>query len=218
MSTLSKRLLTLPPFSAEKYVKRTIAVSFWKDSNDLIWRSLIYRKYLEYDSLSTKAKTYVDLLMAIECALKSMIISLSIETESPEYAYLTARRCSHNLDKLCEEVRNRAKNRIRFIPRKDQEIITKANTLGVGHRYHIATLMLITQEDWGDRGLLTGEISSVINHEFINSLFAVASSINKLSSQTQDKYLGHYARINTVRWKEIDDRRSLFLKTLGKRF
>src|SRR5450759_1273553 len=98
--TSAKKLLKLPPFKPELYVKRTIAVSFWKDSNDLLWRGNIFRQQIGHDTLSTKAKTYVDIIMAVECSLKSMIISLSLKNETPENAYLTARSCSHHLDRL----------------------------------------------------------------------------------------------------------------------
>ncbi|MDR3711959.1 MAG: hypothetical protein P4L51_04025 [Puia sp.] len=212
------KLLKLPPYRPELYVKRTVAVSFWKDSNDLLWRATIFSRQIGHDTLSTKAKTYVDLIMAIECSLKSLIMSLSLKDETPESAYLVARRCSHNLDRLYQEVKIRAKNRVKLLDRSAEEIIQKANNLGVGYRYDITAFMFLSQEDWFDRSRRSGWISSVINHDFIGKLHVVAHELNKLSGDTVKKYLGKYARVNTKRWEETDARHSMFLTTLGTRF
>lgn len=174
---MTKSLLKLPPFKAELYVKRTVAVSFWKDSNDLLWRGNIFKRYVQHDSLSTRSKIYVDIVMAIECSLKSMILSLSKNSESPEDAYLRARSCSHNLDKLYSEVKNRAKNRIKLLSIDSEAIIYMANTLGVGYRYDITTFMMLSQEDWADRSRRKGAVSSIINHDFINKLNVIAHEL-----------------------------------------
>lgn len=212
------KLLKLPPYRPDLYVKRTVAVSFWKDSNDLLWRATIFSREIGHDTLSTKAKTYVDLIMAIECSLKSLIISLSLKGETPEAAYLVARRCSHNLDKLYQEVKIRAKNRIKMLDRSAEEIIQKANGLGVGYRYDVTAFMFLSQENWFDRNRRSGVVSSIMNHDFIEKLNVVAHKLNKLSGDTVKKYLGMYARVNTKRWEETDARHSLFLTNLGTRF
>ena len=214
----ASKLLKLPPYRPEQYVKRTVAVSFWKDSNDLLWRATIFSREIGHDTLSTKAKTYVDLIMAIECSLKSLIISLSLKDETPEAAYLVARSCSHNLDKLYQVVKIRAKNRIKLLDRSAEEVIQKANGLGVGYRYDVTAFMFLSQENWFDRSRRSGVVSSIINHEFIGKLNVVAHKLNKLSGDTVKKYLGNYARVNMKRWEETNARHSLFLTTLGTRF
>lgn len=214
----AKKLFELPPFKPELYVKRKIAGSYWNDSNDLLWRGNIFRKQIAHDSLSTKAKIYVDIIMAIECSLKSMIISLSLKDETPENAYLSARSSSHHLGKLYEEVKIRAKNRVKLLSRSQEAIIIKANTLGVGYRYDITAFMFLSQEDWAVRGIKRGLVSSVLNHDFIDELNVVAHQLNKLSGSTLDKYLGWYATINTRKWQEIDDRQTQFLTNLGRKF
>jgi hypothetical protein len=216
--TSAKRLLKNPPFKPELYVKRTLSASFWKDSNDLLWRADIFHKGIEHDTLSTKAKTYVDIVMATECSLKSLILSLSREPETPEDAYLVARGCGHHLDRLYAEVKVRAKNRVRLLDPDKEAIIIKANSLGVGYRYDVTAFMFLSQEDWVDRSQKKGLVSSVINHDFINELNVVAHELNTLSNKTLDKYLGWYARVNTARWQEISDRHSRFLSTLGRGF
>jgi hypothetical protein len=216
--TSAKKLLKLPPFKPELYVKRTVSASFWKDSNDLLWRANIFQRQIGHDTLSTKAKTYVDIVMAIECSLKSLIVSLSRESETPEEAYLVARSCSHHLDRLYAEVRVRAKNRVRLLTPDKERIIIKANSLGVGYRYDVTAFMFLSREDWVDRSQKKGLVSSVINHDFINQLNVAAHELNTLSNKTLDKCLGWYARVNTSRWKEVNDRHSQFLSTLGRRF
>lgn len=211
-------ILKLPPFKPELYVKRTIAVSFWKDCNDLLWRANIFRARIGHDTLSTKAKTYVDIIMAMECSLKSMIVSLSHETETPESAYLVARGCSHHLDRLYNEVKSRAKNRVKLLPNKDVATIIKGNSLGVGYRYDVTGFMFLSQEAWTDRTARTGVVSSILNHDFINQLNTVAHNLNRISGDTSNRYLGQYAKINTRRWHEIDDRHKLFMTNLGRRF
>lgn len=203
-----------PPYNAEKYIKKDVAASFWKDSNDLLWRVNIFRRYISHDSLSTKSKIYVDLIMAIKCSLKSLIISLSKNDETPESAYLVARNCSHNLDKLYNEVRKRAKNRIKLLYKDDVDILVKANSLGVGYRYDITTFMFISQETWADRSIRKGKVSSVINHTFINGLIKVAHHLSKIAKNAHSKYLEAYAVQNLKKWKTTENRRSAFLETV----
>ena len=215
---IEKQIAKLPPYNANLYVKKTISGSFYYDSNDLLIRANIFRNGISHDSLSTKAKTYVDLIMSIECSLKSMIISLSSKNESPEDAYLKARRCSHNLDKLYIEVKIRAKNRIKLLSKESEAILIKANSLGVGYRYNITSFMFISQESWADRGPRKGKVSSILNHNFINQLTVVASQMMKIASKANEKYLGRYGNINTGKWEETEYRHTKFVTNLGKQF
>jgi hypothetical protein len=115
--------LKRPPYNSDLYLKKDISGSFWKDSNDLLWRSKIFRRHIPHDNLSTKSKVYVDLVMAIECSLKSMIVTLSLKSETPEAAYLVARRCSHHLDKLYAEVQKRARNRVKLLGKDEEKVL-----------------------------------------------------------------------------------------------
>ena len=216
--THQKKLFAPPPYKSDLYLKRTISVSYWKDSNELLWRASIYKQHIEWDNLSTKAKTYVDIIMAVECALKSIIISLSLKTETPENAYLKARACSHNLTKLYEEVKCRAKNRTKLLSLNDETILNKANTLGVGYRYEVTSFMLLSQEEWADRNEKKGIVSSILNHDFIDNLYKVAIRLNTIAGQIEKKYLGKYAIANMAKWEETEDRHKRFLTNLGRKF
>ena len=167
------KLLGGRPFNADRQLKYKLSTSFWADSNDFLWRAGLLLKDRPHDTNAYFAKIYVDLIMSAECALKSLIISLSLPTETPEDAYLTARRIGHHLDRLYAEVEQRAKRRVRLLSPADKNILLKANTLGVNYRYDITTFFFLTQEDYIDRAFQRGLVSSVINFDVINELYTL---------------------------------------------
>ena len=128
--------------------------------------------------------------MAIESDLKCIIISLSIKEETPEEAYNIARKCSHKIDCLYEEVKKRALNKVKLLNKKDEtELLERAIKIKVDNRYRLITLMKLRKDgkfniDWG-----LGEYSQLLDYDYILKLQKIAFNLHEISSKTSDKYL-----------------------------
>ena len=106
----------------ERAVKSHLARNFYQDGNLFIER---YDQVKFTDSMlkrNFRAKCIVDLAMSIECSLKSMIISLSKDSEKPSKAYKRARKNGHNIDGLYKEMALRAKSRFKA-PKKIKKFL-----------------------------------------------------------------------------------------------
>jgi hypothetical protein len=198
------------PFNAEIHLKRQLASSFWKDTNDFLWRFGLMKENLPYVSSAFLAKMYVDLLMCSECALKSLIISLSKKPETSEQVYLIARNKSHNLQALYQEVESRAKGRIKLLSKKDKSILLKANSLGVGFRYDITTFLFLSQEDFIDREFNEGHVSSVINYDFLCEFNNTLLGLSKIGNNSLNKYFKN-SPISFENLEKLRIRQSTFL-------
>lgn len=208
------KLLGGHPFNAERQLKYKLSTSFWSDSNDFLWRVELLINNRPHDSNAYFSKMYVDLIMSAECALKSLIISLSLSSETPEVAYLNARKLSHHLDKLYLEVEIRARKRIKLLTKADKIILLKANTLGVGYRYDITTFFFLTQEDHLDRAFKTGLVSSVINYDFIIELQRVLHILKDIAYYSYDKYYGKDSSLMGTNLQKLHDRQDVFFKAM----
>ncbi len=183
----------IPPFNAERQLKSDLANSMWGDANDLLWRVDMSLHDPPSYSKAFLAKVYVDILMSIESSLKSLIVCLSKKEESPEDAYITARKQNHNIIKLYQQVEIRSKRRIKMLSKKDINIITKGITLNVSNRYKLITELMLLEEDWIDRELNQGAVSSILNFDFINDLRIVAFLLHEISHRAIEKYCAQKA-------------------------
>lgn len=198
------------PFNADRQLKYKLSYSFWADSNDFLWRAGLLLKDRPYDSNAYFAKIYVDLIMSAECALKSLIISLSLPTETPEDTYSTARKIGHNLDRLYAEVEQRAKRRVKLLSPTNKRKLLKANTLGVNYRYDITTFFFLTQEDYIDRAFQRGQISSIINLNFINELYTMLHTLKDIAGSTYHKYYGKDNSLSGTNIQRLQIRQTTF--------
>jgi hypothetical protein len=202
------------PFNVDRQLKYKLSTSFWADSNDFLWRVGLLLNDRPHDSNAYFAKMYVDLIMSAECALKSLIISLSLSNETPEDAYSTARRIGHNLDKLYTEVEHRAKRRVKLLSLADKSILLKANTLGVNYRYDITTFFFLTQEDYIDRAFQRGLVSSVINFDFINKLYKMLHKLKDIADISYHKYYGKDNTISGKNLQKLQNRQTAFFTAM----
>src|SRR5262249_54870945 len=76
------------------------------------------------------SKLFVDLLFCSECALKSLVVSLSAMSETPEDAFKKAKALSHRVSDLAREVRLRAPGRLRFIGKQKLAVLAAAQAVG----------------------------------------------------------------------------------------
>lgn len=101
--------------SKQQAVKGMLASCFYDDGNLFIERfDLVHDTGFNGLICILEPKAFVDLIMSIECSLKSLILGLSLDSESAENAYKKAKGYSHNLDKLYSEVQKRAQKRLKI--------------------------------------------------------------------------------------------------------
>lgn len=175
------------PIDVEKNLKYRLASSMWQDANDFLWRFSIVTKNLPYQTKSILGKSYVDLVMSMESSLKSLIITLSPSTETPEDSYIVARTNGYNLNKLYMDVEKRAVKKGKLLSKKDRQVLFKAATLTVSHRYSLVNLLLLLQEHYIDREFGMGSVSSVINPSFLEELYNTALKLSKISDSAKNR-------------------------------
>lgn len=80
-------------------IHRTIAEYYWCDAMDFLAR---FNALWEMETHKTgRIKTFVDLLMACECALKSHAM-LGAEKECPRETYIKVRKAGHKIERLAD--------------------------------------------------------------------------------------------------------------------
>ncbi|QZA82527.1 hypothetical protein [Deefgea piscis] len=79
---------------------KTIAHNFWLDSRDFLARFDVLWEIETHKS--GRVKTFVDLLMACECVLKSHAMLGLMPTTTTKDAYKLIRKASHSIAKLAE--------------------------------------------------------------------------------------------------------------------
>jgi len=161
----------------------------WSDSNDFLWRIDIIKKNNSNTNFSWISKIYIDLLMAIESDLKSLIISLSKKQETPEEAYTIARNRGHSIVQLFEEVEQRAKNRIKLLEEKDKnEIINRASKIKVSNRYKLISFLNIRSELGIDRDIGLGKYSSLLTYQYLEKIEVIALKLHSIAKKSNEKY------------------------------
>jgi hypothetical protein len=207
----------IPPFNADRFLKSTISKSMWSDSNDFLWRVDVIKKNNETTSFSWISKLYIDLLMAIESDLKSLIISLSQKQEIPEKAYTVVRSKSHNIEQLYSEVEERAKNRIKLLDhKKKDELLNKAIKIKVSHRYKLISLISIRNENGSDRDFGFGEYSSILTYKYLSIIEKIALELHSIAKKSDEKYMP-FIMMNGSNMKKHFGRIKEFENNLGKR-
>lgn len=206
----------ISPFNADRQLKSSISSTMWTDANDFLHRSNIILENLEFSSYAYLSKIYIDILMAIESDLKSIIISLSNKSETPEEAYIIARNHNHRIDYLYKEVKKRAYRKVKLLDKKDEdELLNNAIKIRVDNRYRLITLMQLRKDgkfniDWG-----LGEYSQLLEYDYIIKLRKIAFQLHNISSETSDKYLDRSGMIGTHLGK-FDKRFEEFFKNVKK--
>ncbi len=160
---------------------------------------------------SFRAKTIVDLAMSIECSLKSIIISLSGDAESPIKAYKKARGIGHDLNKLHKEVKKRAKNRIKT-PKKNEKVFDDLKQLGVGSRYSYEVWLLRFQSASGSFFLGEDLISKTVDDQnWETEVRNESVELLKLAQKSYEKYLSKHAILSGKKFASYDKALSEFL-------
>ena len=195
----------------KRAVKALIATNFLTDGNLFIERFDQVRNSDAMCNRNFRAKAIVDLAMSIECSLKSIIISLSSDAESPIKAYKKARRIGHDLKKLHNEAKTRAKNRIK-VPKKNEKIFNDLEQLGVGSRYSYEVWLLRFQSTSGSFFLGEDLISKTVDDEkWENEVRVESVKLLKLAQKSYSRYLSKHSILSGKKFGSYDRALSEFL-------
>ena len=151
-------------FSIEAQVKSDLFGHFFRDANDWI---NIYKasQNLEIINMSIMTKQFILLRMDIECILKAILIGLSNNNESAKQAYKSARKCSHNLEKLIEGCKMRINRRYHLCKKKTIDRIRKIDRLSINVRYDLDMKTAFKNESFAEWATGTGPVSGVVIDE-----------------------------------------------------
>lgn len=208
-----------PPFNVERKLKADIADYFFSDAHYYLQRSkLVYNNPYAFEPfLPVEIKNFVDMLFCAECSLKSIIMSLSPHTEKPEIAYKTLRNFSHNLEKLCDEVVKRAKNRLKFLNQYEIKFLTNANKLGVDVRYSLEFYLERRKEEFYEKATFSGEYSQWLKRENLKKFIDVNETLLNISKKSNKRYCKNNRNYTMNNADKYDERLNSFLKNWGSK-
>jgi hypothetical protein len=198
----------------ERAVKSYIASNFYIDGNLFIEAFDIVNATDSMENRAFRAKAIVNLCMSIECSLKSLIISLSKDSETPKGAYKKARSCGHKIEDLHTEMALRAKKRF-STPKRDEEVFNDLQKLKVESRYSFEVWLLRIQAD--KTKFFAGEdlISSTIdNKEWASRVRKEAVTINNLAKECHSKYMAKHAILSGKKFETFNKELNNFLSSL----
>jgi hypothetical protein len=209
---LDKALSTPKTHKPKRAVKSLVSRNFYTDGNLFIERfdQALTSEYIEHRNF--RAKTIVDLAMSIECSLKSLIFSLSKDNETPKVAYKIAiNKGGHNLTKLYDEVKKRAKHRFK-LPKKNNEVFDKLTKLKVVSRYSFEIWSLRFHPSTGAFFLGNDLITKTVD----NSVWAAkvrneAVILNNLAAKCHSKFLQKHAILSGKKFAAYEEELAKFL-------
>lgn len=183
----------------QRAVKSHLARNFCADGNLFIDRFDQIRTCGLMGNRNFRAKTIVDLAMSIECSLKSLIISLSKDDETPAGAYKSARVKGHKLDALFDEVTTRASRRLKM-PKKSELVFSDLKLLGVGARYSYEIWLLRFQSEsvslFLGRDLISRTVDDV---EWTKKVRNEAVQLNQVASKAQSRFMSNHSILSGSR-------------------
>ncbi|MGA9406303.1 MAG: hypothetical protein WBW71_04140 [Bacteroidota bacterium] len=180
-------------FNSDANLKARLASSYGADGNDLIGRVHLVRRNSDATHRSHYAKIIVDCIMACECSMKSLIFSLSKTPETPEGLYRLVRRRSHHLKRLLDEVKPRARNRIRLLTDSEERLLLDVDSLGVESRYTVEVFFTLMNEENIARLMGAGQISGTIdNNDWCNRVVKLSSKMVSLAKTSNERYMQRY--------------------------
>jgi hypothetical protein len=189
MSVFQVLLGRAKKFKPPRSVKSIIASNFSRDAQLFIERFDILFASEGRDDKWFRAKVLLDLIMSIECSLKSLFISLSKDDEKPSEAYREARRLSHNISLLFEKCSERAKNRLK-LPAKPVNIFKDIESLGISIRYSHELWLIRFNDSVSGLFFEDGRISRTIDDPvWAKELRSVAVMFLKLSEDAEKRFL-----------------------------
>jgi len=179
----------IPPFNADRQLKSFIAYSWSRDGMEHLKRVKVLHNELNNTSKSYISKIYVDVLLSIECNLKSLIVTMSKKHETPESAFKKARRKNHEIKKLYKEVKKRAKGRAKLLNKSmENQLLNRLLTIEIHNRYRIRTLKQIIS-DGVPRYFGEGVYSNLMTIESLDDIWTIADELHNLTRKLNSKYL-----------------------------
>lgn len=174
-----------PPFDEDRYVKDWLSQSWWRDGEELLYRAALTKNWAE-QRRTVAFKMFVDLIMSAECSLKSIIVTCSPDSETPEDAYNAARDKSHKLEALGAEAVSchpRAK------PEIDFKLLQEAAKIGVHTRYSVEVLQLLATETTEEKFFSEGTYSRVLNEDWLQRFVVAVQKLSALALRLRSEKL-----------------------------
>ena len=199
----------------QRAVKGALCRSFSLDGNLFIEKSDLVQGIELMENRNFRAKIIVDLLMSIECSLKSLCIALSKDNETPAKVYKKVRKYSHNINKLYNEVEKRAKNR--FAIPSVHAIFDDLKQLGVSSRYAYEIWLIrmnSNDEDvFFDEDLISRTLDDIT---WATTVREEAVKMNALSEKCYSKYMAKHCVLRGKKFKQYHTHLQKFLSEVTK--
>lgn len=198
-------------FDVDQMLKCHLSSTYLDDANDFLWRI----KAIETEAAKSdlynrtyRAKTFVDMLMATECALKSIMLSMSAKSESPEKAYKQARRLSHDLHGLGTDSAIRCKGKVAFLTEKELIYLKQADKLGVRTRYGVDVFAMLQ--------LCRRKVNTTLaNHIWAQNFYTIMLKIITAARSAKERKCINHQLLVGNQTTLFDQRKKLFLEASG---
>ena len=126
--------------------------------------------------------------MAVESDLKSIIVCLSKSDELPETAYKKARKKSHHIKKLYEEVEQRSKHRLVLLSKSKKKILLdKFCKIAVSNRYDLVTFFDIIK-DTENNIFDDNSVKKLLTQESLVAFEKLANEIHQINQKVKEKH------------------------------
>jgi hypothetical protein len=184
-------------------VKNVLSSQFARDAYD--WIELYFLSLpKDYQSISLMSKRFMNLRMALECLLKSMLIELSDKNETAKNAYSVCKNCGHNLEKLANECKQRSHSKFRICNKTGLIRLRQMNHFHIGLRYDIDLKEQYRKEDIPSRFTATGKITGVLqNDDFHKELLKDLSFMFKQNRRIYKWRFAKHKYYKFSRYREI---------------
>lgn len=174
-------------YNENEYLKARISDGMHVDANQFLWRVYLLLRSSDFTDRNWFSKIYVDLMMAIESNLKSIAISLSPKSETPEQAYKKVRSKGHRIKELYQLVETLAKKRLKLLsPKVKNELLNRYSKLGVSNRYELITLYGIW-EDIENKNFGENSVKSILQESSLFRLEEIADKLHQISAKARKK-------------------------------
>ena len=191
----------------ERAIKGIISFNFWEDGLLFIEISDKINTTELMENRHVRSKMIVNLIMSLECSLKSLIISLSEDKHTPKEAYQEARSLSHKIDKLYEQAKIKSKKRFKIPPKNEILFQDLIDLKLINSRYSYEVWRLIMNSNVSANTYIINENiidKTVDNVEWFQSLRKEAAFLNDAAYKCYTKYLVKHQILYGKRFNDYD--------------
>jgi hypothetical protein len=134
------------------------------------------------------SKIYVNLLMAVESDLKSIIISLSTNDTDAFEAYKKARKFSHHNKSMYDEIKKLGKNKLKLLSKKDEKKFKEfISRFKVYNRYGLEVIGSLLMNVESEEFYNSKSMRDKLNEKEVIVFISLVKKLHKIAIKSSDR-------------------------------